>query len=506
MEKAADLELRRAVALAGGREELVACQHAKGKLTARERIELLLDEGSFEELEGLSQHDCNRFGMNERKLPEDGVVAGSGTVNGRPLFVFSQDITVFGGSMSQAQAERICRLMDRAITMKAPVAGLYDSLGANIQEGTAAFAGYAEIAQCNIVASGVVPQISLIMGPCVGAAAYSPAITDFTFAVSDTAHMFVSGPDTTNTVLNEVTTAEELGGTASTCKSGVVDLAFENDVEALLQLRRFLDFLPANNRENAPERPCGDPVDREDISLATLIPEDPGKPYDVNELILRIVDEGDFFELQPEYAANIVIGFGRMNGSTVGFVANQPMVLGGCLDIDSSRKAARFVRFCDCFNIPIVTLADVPGFIPGTAQEHGGLAKHGAKLLFAYGEATVPKVTVVTRRVYGGAYGTMGSKHLRGDVNYAWSREEIAAMAPEFAVRLIGPETSSKAEIGRRAAEYRQEFAAASQAESRGYIDEVIEPQSTRLRLCKALARLHKRLEDPWRKHSNIPL
>jgi propionyl-CoA carboxylase beta chain len=509
MENAADLESMRLAALLGGGEVRIASQHEKGKLTARERIELLLDEGSFEEFDKFRQHDCNSFGMNDRKPLGDGVVAGCGTVNGRLVFVFSQDITVFSGSMSQAHAEKVCRLMDQAIRVGAPVVGLYDSCGARIEEGTAAFAGYAEIAKHSTIASGVVPQISLIMGPCVGAAAYIPAITDLIFMVNDTSYMFVNGPAVVKAVTNEVVTEEELGGAVThACKSGVADLAFENDIESLLQLRRFLDFLPANNRENPPGRPCTDPVDREEISLTTLVPEDPRKPYDMNELILKIVDEGDFFELQSEFARNILIGFGRMNGSTVGFVANQPMILAGCLDVDSAKKAARFVRFCDCFNIPIVTLVDVPGFIPGTAQEHGGLIKHGAKLLFAYGEATVPKVTVVTRRAYGGAYGMMGSKHLRGDVNYAWPSSEIAAIAPNVAVKLLfRSETMDKAEIETRVEDYRQKFASPFHASSCGYIDDVIEPQSSRPHLCKALGRLHrKQLEDPWRKHSNIPL
>jgi len=509
MDNPVDPQSQRATAPPGGEEERIARQHGKGKLTARERIELLLDEGSFEECAISPQHGSNAVGVANREALGDAVVAARGTVNGRPLFVFSQDITVFGGSMSQAHAEKICRLMDQAITRRAPVVGLYDSSGARIEEGTAAFAGYAEIAKLNIIASGVVPQISLIMGPCVGAAAYLPAITDFIFMVNDTSHLFVSGPDVASAVLNEITTGEELGGAVThTRKSGVADLAFENDVEALLQLRRFLDFLPAHNREDPPERPCSDLPEREEISLARLVPEDPKTPYDMNELILKIVDENDFFELQTEFAKNILTGFGRMNGATVGIVANQPMVLAGCLDIDSSRKAARFVRFCDCFNIPIVTLVDIPGFIPGSAQEHGGLSKHGAKLLFAYGEATVPKITVVTRRAYGGAYSIMGSKHLRGDVNYAWPCSEIAAIAPEFAAKLIpGSETSAKAESEEWVDEYRQKFASPFQAAARGYIDDVIEPQASRPCICKALGRLRgKQLEIPWRKHSNIPL
>ncbi len=505
----AKLDAMRSGARLGGGEKRVAAQHAKGKLTARERIELFLDEGSFEEFDMFVQHRCNDFGMEGQKVPGDGVVTGHGTVNGRLVFVFSQDFTVFGGSLSEAHAEKICKIMDQAMKVGAPVIGLNDSGGARIQEGVASLGGYAEVFQRNVNASGVIPQISLIMGPCAGGAVYSPAMTDFIFMVKDSSYMFVTGPDVVKTVTHEVVTAEELGGAIThSSKSGVADMAFENDVEALLQLRRFIDFLPASNRERAPERPCTDPIDRDDLSLDTLVPENPNKPYDMKELILKTVDEGDFFELQPDYAKNIIIGFGRMNGSTVGIVANQPMVLAGCLDIDSSKKAARFVRFCDAFEIPILTLVDVPGFMPGTSQEYGGIIKHGAKLLFAYAEATVPKITVITRKAYGGAYDVMASKHLRGDINYAWPSAEIAVMGPKGAVEIIfRGDIGNTAKIEARTEEYRQKFANPFVAASRGYIDDVIMPHGTRRRVIKALSMLkNKQLQNPWRKHDNIPL
>lgn len=505
----AKLESKRAAARLGGGEKRIAGQHAKGKLTARERIELFLDEGSFEEFDMFVEHRCIDFGMENQKVPGDGVVTGHGTVNGRLVFVFSQDFTVFGGALSEAHAEKICKIMDQALKVGAPVIGLNDSGGARIQEGVASLGGYAEVFQRNVDASGVIPQISLIMGPCAGGAVYSPAMTDFIFMVKDSSYMFVTGPDVVKTVTHEVVTAEELGGAVThSTKSGVADLAFENDVEALLQLRRFVDFLPSSNREKAPVRPCADPLDREDFSLDTLVPENPNKPYDMKELILKIVDEGDFFELQPEYAKNIIIGFARMNGSTVGIVANQPMVLAGCLDIDSSKKAARFVRFCDAFEIPILTLVDVPGFMPGTSQEYGGIIKHGAKLLYAYAEATVPKVTVITRKAYGGAYDVMSSKHLRGDVNYAWPSAEIAVMGAKGAVEIIFRSDIGDAEkIEARTEEYKQKFANPFVAASRGYIDDVIMPHGTRRRITKALSMLkNKQLQNPWRKHDNIPL
>ncbi|CAO3431469.1 acyl-CoA carboxylase subunit beta [Azospirillum endophyticum] len=505
----AKLESKRAAARLGGGEKRIAGQHAKGKLTARERIDLFLDEGSFEEFDMFVEHRCIDFGMENQKVPGDGVVTGHGTVNGRLVFVFSQDFTVFGGALSEAHAEKICKIMDQALKVGAPVIGLNDSGGARIQEGVASLGGYAEVFQRNVDASGVIPQISMIMGPCAGGAVYSPAMTDFIFMVKDSSYMFVTGPDVVKTVTHEVVTAEELGGAVThSTKSGVADLAFENDVEALLQLRRFVDFLPSSNREKAPVRPCNDPLDREDFSLDTLVPENPNKPYDMKELILKIVDEGDFFELQPEYAKNIIIGFARMNGSTVGIVANQPMVLAGCLDIDSSKKAARFVRFCDAFEIPILTLVDVPGFMPGTSQEYGGIIKHGAKLLYAYAEATVPKVTVITRKAYGGAYDVMSSKHLRGDVNYAWPSAEIAVMGAKGAVEIIfRGDIGDAAKIEARTEEYKQKFANPFVAASRGYIDDVIMPHGTRRRVTKALSMLkNKQLQNPWRKHDNIPL
>ena len=505
----AKLESKRAAARLGGGEKRIAGQHAKGKLTARERIELFLDEGSFEEFDMFVQHRSTDFGMDAQAIPGDGVVTGSGTVDGRLVFVFSQDFTVFGGALSEAHAEKICKIMDQALKVGAPVIGLNDSGGARIQEGVASLGGYAEVFQRNVDASGVIPQISLIMGPCAGGAVYSPAMTDFIFMVKDSSYMFVTGPDVVKTVTHEVVTAEELGGAVThSTKSGVADLAFENDVEALLQLRRFIDFLPSSNREKAPVRPCADPLDREDYSLDTLVPENPNKPYDMKELILKIVDEGDFFELQPEYAKNIIIGFARMNGSTVGIVANQPMVLAGCLDIDSSKKAARFVRFCDAFEIPILTLVDVPGFMPGTSQEYGGIIKHGAKLLYAYAEATVPKVTVITRKAYGGAYDVMSSKHLRGDVNYAWPSAEIAVMGAKGAVEIIfRSDIGDAGKIEARTEEYKQKFANPFVAASRGYIDDVIMPHGTRRRITKALSMLkNKQLQNPWRKHDNIPL
>jgi propionyl-CoA carboxylase beta chain len=503
------LEEKRAAARAGGGLRRTEAQHTKGRLTARERVELLLDADSFEEWDMFVEHRSSDFGMAEQKIPGDGVVTGHGTINGRLVFVFSQDFTVFGGSLSEAHAEKICKVMDQAVKVGAPVIGLNDSGGARIQEGVASLAGYAEVFQRNITASGVVPQISLVMGPCAGGAVYSPAMTDFIFMVKDSSYMFVTGPDVVKTVTHETVTHEQLGGAVThSAKSGVADLAFENDVEALLQLRRFVDFLPESNRNGVPVRPTPDSADRIEESLDTLVPANPNKPYDMHELIRKVVDEGDFFELQPDFAKNILTGFGRMEGATVGIVANQPMVLAGCLDIDSSRKAARFVRFCDCFNIPILTFVDVPGFLPGTAQEYGGIIKHGAKLLYAYGEATVPKVTVITRKAYGGAYDVMSSKHLRGDVNYAWPTAEIAVMGPKGAVEIIfRADIGDASKIAQRTEEYRRKFANPFVAGSRGFIDDVIMPHSTRRRICRALAMLKgKKLENPWKKHDNIPL
>ena len=503
------LEERRQQARAGGGERRVQAQHDKGKLSARERIELLLDEGSFEEWDMFVEHRCSDFGMTEQKVPGDGVVTGWGTINGRLVFVFSQDFTVFGGSLSEAHAEKICKIMDRAMQVGAPVIGINDSGGARIQEGVASLAGYAEVFQRNVLASGVVPQISVIMGPCAGGAVYSPAMTDFIFMVKDSSYMFVTGPDVVKTVTHEMVTHEDLGGAVThTTRSGVADLALENDVETLAELRRFLDFLPASNREKAPHWHTDDPLDRAEASLDTLVPANPNKPYDMKELIEKVVDEGDFFELQPGYAGNIVTGFGRIDGHTIGIVANQPMVLAGCLDIDASKKAARFVRFCDCFNIPIVTFVDVPGFLPGTSQEHGGIIKHGAKLLYAYAEATVPKVTVITRKSYGGAYVVMSSKHLRGDVNYAWPAAEVAVMGSKGAVEIIfRAELADAEKIEARTEEYRERFANPFSAARRGFIDDVIMPRSTRRRVGTALRMLRdKDLTNPWKKHDNIPL
>ena len=501
-------EKRRRARLGGGKKRIDA-QHEKGKLTARERLEVLLDADSFEEWDMFVEHRSTDFGMEKQTTPGDGVVTGYGTVNGRVVFVFSQDFTVFGGSLSETHAEKICKIMDQAMKVGAPVIGLNDSGGARIQEGVASLAGYAEVFQRNVLASGVVPQISVIMGPCAGGAVYSPAITDFIFMVEGTSYMFVTGPDVVKTVTHEEVTHEELGGAVThATKSGVADGAFANDIEALTYLRRFVDFLPANNREKPPVRPTPDSPDRAEPSLDTLIPDNPNQPYDIKELILKVVDEADFFELKPDYAKNIVTGFGRMEGSTVGFVANQPMVLAGCLDIQSSLKGARFVRFCDAFNIPLVTLVDVPGFLPGTDQEFGGIIKHGAKLLYAFAEATVPKVTLITRKAYGGAYDVMASKHLRGDVNLAWPSAEIAVMGPKGAVEIIfRKDIGNKKKIAERTEDYRERFANPFIAGRRGYIDDVIMPHNTRVRLCRSLRMLRdKKLENPWRKHGNIPL
>jgi propionyl-CoA carboxylase beta chain len=504
-----ELESRRRVARMGGGDKRIAAQHAKGKLTARERIELLLDQGSFEEFDMFVTHRSTDFGMEKQKPAGDGVVTGWGTINGRMVYVFSQDFTVFGGSLSETHAQKICKVMDMAVQNGAPVIGLNDSGGARIQEGVASLAGYADVFQRNIMASGVVPQISVIMGPCAGGAVYSPAMTDFIFMVKDTSYMFVTGPDVVKTVTNEVVTAEELGGAAThTKKSSVADGAFEDDVEALEEVRRLVDFLPLNSRQKPPTRPFFDDPGRIDASLDTLIPDNANAPYDMRELILKVADESDFYEIQEAFARNIITGFIRIEGQTVGVVANQPMVLAGCLDIDSSRKAARFVRFCDAFEIPILTFVDVPGFLPGTGQEFGGVIKHGAKLLFAYGEATVPKVTVITRKAYGGAYDVMSSKHLRGDFNYAWPTAEIAVMGAKGATEIIHrADLGDPEKIAKHAADYEDRFANPFVAAERGFIDEVIQPRSTRKRVARAFASLrNKKLKNPWKKHNNIPL
>jgi propionyl-CoA carboxylase beta chain len=503
------MERRREAARLGGGAKRIAAQHAKGKLTARERLDVLLDEDSFEEVDAYVEHDCTDFGMESQKIPGDGVVTGSGTINGRLVFVFSQDFTVFGGSLSKRHAEKICKIMDMAMKVGAPVIGLNDSGGARIQEGVASLGGYAEVFQRNVLASGVVPQISLIMGPCAGGAVYSPAMTDFIFMVKDSSYMFVTGPDVVKTVTGEIVTQEELGGAIThTTKTSVADLAYENDIQALLATRRFVDFLPLSNREAPPVLPVSDPWDRLEMSLDTLIPDNANQPYDMHECIAKVLDEGDFFEIQPAHAANIICGFGRVEGRTVGVVANQPMVLAGCLDIASSKKSARFVRFCDAFEIPIITFVDVPGFLPGTAQELGGIIKHGAKLLFAYAEATVPKITVITRKAYGGAYDVMASKHLRGDLNYAWPTAEIAVMGAKGAVEIIfRSEKDDPEKIAERTKEYEDRFANPFVAAQRGYIDEVIYPHSTRRRIALGLRKLRtKQLENPWKKHDNIPL
>lgn len=432
------LDERRNIARQGGGEARINAQHQKGKLTARERIEVLLDPDSFTETGMFVSHRCNNFGMQDKKFLGDGVVTGHGTINGRLVFIYSQDFTVLGGSLGEYHAKKICDIINQAIETGAPVIGINDSGGARIQEGVDALAGYGELFQRNVLASGVIPQITLIMGPCAGGAVYSPALTDFIFMVKNSSYMFVTGPDVVKTVTGEEVSQEKLGGARMhTTKSGVADLAFNNDIEALLEIRKFFNFLPSSNRSPLPVRSTVDPADRVDMSLSTLIPNTPNKPYDMKELVERIVDEGEFFELQPDFAKNIIIGFGYMEGYPVGFVANQPLHLAGCLDINASRKAARFVRFCDAFNIPIVSLVDVPGFLPGTSQEHDGIIKHGAKLLYAYAEATVPKITVITRKAYGGAYIVMNSKHLRGDINYAWFNSEIAVMGAEGAAEII---------------------------------------------------------------------
>ncbi|NBQ39478.1 MAG: acyl-CoA carboxylase subunit beta [Alphaproteobacteria bacterium] len=503
------LDDRRAQARLGGGQARIDAQHARGKLTARERIELLMDHGSFEEFDMFVQHRSTDFGMEKTKIPGDGVVTGWGTVNGRTVFVFAKDFTVFGGSLSETHAQKINKIQDMALKMRAPIIGLFDAGGARIQEGVAALGGYGEVFRRNVIASGVIPQISVILGPCAGGDVYSPAMTDFIFMVRDRSYMFVTGPDVVKTVTNETVTAEELGGAkVHTSKSSVADGAWDNDVEALLQVRRLIDFLPSNNTDGAPHWPSFDTAERVDLSLDTLVPENPNKPYDMKELINKTVDEGDFFEIQESYAKNIITGFGRIEGRTVGIVANQPMVLAGVLDSDASRKAARFVRFCDAFEIPIVTFVDVPSFLPGTAQEYGGLIKHGAKLLFAYGEASVPLVTVITRKAFGGAYDVMASKHLGGDINFAWPTAQIAVMGAKGAVEIIFRSDIGDADaIAAKTKDYEERFLSPFVAAERGYIDEVIMPHSTRRRIARGLAMLStKKAERPWKKHDNIPL
>ena len=503
------LEARRQHARQGGGARRIEAQHGKGKLTARERIDVLLDPDSFEEYDMFVTHRARDFGMDDQVIPGDGVVTGWGTINGRLAYVFSQDFTVFGGSLSETHAQKICKIMDLAVQNGAPIIGLNDSGGARIQEGVASLGGYAEVFWRNVQASGAVPQISVIMGPCAGGAVYSPAMTDFIYMVRDTSYMFVTGPDVVKTVTNETVTHEELGGASTHTRiSSVADGAFENDIETLLEVRRLFDFLPLSAREKAPRVATNDQVDRREDSLDTLIPANANQPYDMREVIEKIADEGDFLELQKEHAGNILIGFIRLNGQTVGVVANQPLVLAGCLDINASKKAARFIRFCDSFDIPILTLVDVPGFLPGVAQEYGGIIKHGAKLLFAYAEATVPKVTVITRKAYGGAYDVMASKHIRADVNYAWPSAEIAVMGAKGATEILYRSELGDAEkIAARTREYEERFANPFVAAERGFIDDVIMPHNTRRRVARALETLrHKKVEGPVKKHGNIPL
>ncbi len=500
-------------ALRGGGPERVERQHKAGKLTARERVNLLLDEGSFEELDALATHRIHDFGLEKRRIHGDGVVTGYGTIEGRLVFVFSQDFTVFGGTLSLAHAEKICKILDQAMKVGAPVIGLNDSGGARIQEGVGSLGGYAEIFLKNTLASGVVPQISAIMGPCAGGAVYSPALTDFIFMVRHTSHMFVTGPDVVRTVTHEDVTFEELGGAdVHFTKSGVAHFVAENDEECLGMVRELLSYLPSNNVEDPPRREPRDDPDRTEESLDSIIPDSPTKPYDMKEVIQLVVDEAQFMEVMEGYAENIIVGFARMDGRVVGIVAQQPAVLAGVLDIDSSIKGARFVRFCDCFNIPVVTFEDVPGFLPGVGQEHGGIIKHGAKLLYAYCESTVPKVTVITRKSYGGAYCVMSSKHVRGDINLAWPTAEIAVMGPEGAVNIIyrrelAAADNPEALRAQLVAEYREKFANPYVAAKLGYIDEVIEPRSTRVKIIKALRMLDgTRQSNPPKKHGSIPL
>lgn len=515
-EKINELLKKREEARLSGGQKRIDKQHSQGKFTARERILMFLDEGSFEEFDMFVTHRCTNFGLEKEKFLTDGVITGYGTVNGRLVYVYSQDFTVFGGSLSESVANKICKVMDQAMKVGAPLIGFNDSGGARIQEGVNSLAGYAEIFQRNILASGVVPQISAIFGPCAGGAVYSPALTDFIMMTKNTSYMFVTGPKVVKTVTNEDVTVEDLGGASvHASKSGVAHFAVENEEEGIAMLRQLISYLPSNNMEEPPYQPTEDPINRLEDTLNSIIPDNPNKPYDVKEVIHGIVDNGDFLEIQQNYAPNIVVGFARFNGMSVGIVANQPKYLAGVLDINSSRKGARFVRFCDAFNIPIVTLVDVPGFLPGTGQEYGGIILHGAKLLYAYGECTVPKVTVILRKNYGGAYCVMSSKHLRGDINYAWPTAEIAVMGGKGAVEiLMGREIKAiddpqkQAEfIAEKETEYRDAFANPYVAAKYGYIDDVIEPRNTRFRVIRALESLkNKRLENPAKKHDNLPL
>jgi propionyl-CoA carboxylase beta chain len=507
-----ELARRHASAEAGGGEERRARQHQEGKMSARERIDLLLDAGTFEETDKLVRHHCRDFGMDTQVVDGDGFVTGYGLIHGRPAYVFAQDFTVLGGSLSQANAQKIVKIMDLALKTGAPVIGLNDSGGARIQEGVLSLAGYADIFLRNTLSSGVIPQISAIMGPCAGGAVYSPALTDFVFMVDHTSYMFITGPEVIKTVTHEDVTKEALGGAAThNSVSGVAHFEARDDSECLRMIRELMSYLPQNNRDDVPRRPCDDPADREDRALDTLVPEASNQPYDMTDVIRRVADHGDFFEVHQHWARNIVVGFARMDGRTVGVVANQPAYLAGCLDIDSSTKGARFVRFCDAFNIPILTFEDVPGFLPGTAQEFGGIIRHGAKLLYAYAEATVPKITIITRKAYGGAYCVMGSKHLRTDVNLAWPTAEIAVMGPEGAVNIIYRRELAGAdqESVRRAKveEFRERFASPFIAAENGFLDDVIEPHQTRPRVIRALRMLETKVDtSPRKKHGNIPL
>ncbi len=505
----AALEARREQARLGGGLRRIDTQHSKGKLTARERLDVLLDPDSFEEYDMFVTHRATDFDMADTIIPGDGVVTGWGTINGRMTYVFSQDFTVFGGSLSETHAKKICKIMDLAMQNGAPVIGLNDSGGARIQEGVASLGGYADVFLRNVLASGAVPQISVIMGPCAGGAVYSPAMTDFIYMVKDTSYMFVTGPDVVKTVTNEIVTAEELGGALTHTRiSSVADAAFDNDIETLLEVRRLFNFLPLAAGQKAPRRPTSDADDRRDLSLNSIIPDSASTPYDMHEVILKLADEGEFLELQKDHAGNILTGFIRLDGETIGVVANQPLVLAGCLDINSAKKAARFIRFCDSFEIPILTLVDVPGFLPGVAQEYGGIIKHGAKLLFAYAEATVPLVTVITRKAYGGAYDVMASKHIRADVNYAWPSAEIAVMGAKGATEILyRAELGDKDKIARRTAEYEARFANPFVAAERGFIDDVIMPHETRRRVIRAFSTLRNKQQTmPKKKHDNIPL
>lgn len=512
-EKLKLLRQKKAEAKLGGGEKRIEEQHKKGKLTARERIDILLDEGSFEEFDMFMVHRSREFGLEKQQYLGDGVVTGYGTIDGRLVFVFSQDFTVFGGSLSEAHAEKICKIMDMAMKVGAPVIGLNDSGGARIQEGVVSLGGYADIFLRNTLASGVIPQVSVILGPCAGGAVYSPAITDFTIMVKNTSYMFVTGPNVVKTVTHEEVSFEELGGALThATKSGVAHFAVENEAEALKTTRRLMSYLPLNNLDDPPFIENDDPLDRQDEELSRIVPENPNKPYDIKEVIKRVMDNGEFLEVHENFAQNIVVGFARMNGQPVGIIGNQPAVLAGVLDIDSSDKGARFVRFCDAFNIPLITFEDVPGFLPGKNQEFGGIIRHGAKLLYAYAEATVPKITVITRKAYGGAYDVMNSKHIRGDINYAWPTAEIAVMGPRGAAEIIFKKEIVAAKdpekmLAEKEQEYREKFANPYTAAERGYVDDIIEPKQTRPRLIKALEMLStKKDTNPSKKHGNIPL